>query len=153
MSHKCLTPFFHTQMNQPNLTAAATLGDINPLMVRINELESLIWRLASVSKHILENGLNSAESPKLTKEAYKISEVRTLTGLSKSTIRNKVLSGEILKLEASSVGVVLIPKSEVERLRELKNAVIEKEAADQKLFEEIANKQIDGISKSKKRRF
>ena len=135
--------------NELNLTKALTLNDLAPLSSRINELEALFWRLTNVNKQLLEQSLQVAGNPKLVKESYKIAEVVKLTGLSRTTIRSKVVNGEILKLEASSVGMTLIPRSEVERLMNFKDIKAEKVTNDQKIFDAIASQQIIGISMSR----
>ncbi|MEY3451768.1 MAG: hypothetical protein RL711_1594 [Bacteroidota bacterium] len=135
--------------NELNLSKALTLNDLAPLSSRINEIEALFWRLTNVNKQLLEQSLQIAGNPKLVKESYKIAEVVKLTGLSRTTIRSKVVNGEILKLEASSVGMTLIPRSEVERLMNFKNIKAEKADNDQKIFDAIASQQIVGISMSR----
>jgi len=135
--------------NELNLTKALTLNDLARLSSRINELEALFWRLTNVNKQLLEQSLQVAGNPKLVKESYKIAEVVKLTGLSRTTIRSKVVNGEILKLEASSVGMTLIPRSEVERLMNFKDMKAEKADNDQKIFDAIASQQIVGISMSR----
>ena len=135
--------------NKMDLTKALTLNDLAPLSSRINELEALFWRLTNVNKQLLEQSLQVAGNPKLVKESYKIAEVVKLTGLSRTTIRSKVVNGEILKLEASSVGMTLIPRSEVERLMNFKDIKAEKVNNDQKIFDAIASQQIVGISMSR----
>jgi hypothetical protein len=135
--------------NELNFTKALTLNDLAPLSSRINELEALFWRLTNVNKQLLEQSLQVAGNPKLVKESYKIAEVVKLTGLSRTTIRSKVVNGEILKLEASSVGMTLIPRSEVERLMNFKDIKAEKVTNDQKIFDAIASQQIVGISMSR----
>lgn len=135
--------------NEVDLSKALTLNDLAPLSSRINELEALFWRLTNVNKQLLEQSLQIAGNPKLVKESYKIAEVVKLTGLSRTTIRSKVVNGEILKLEASSVGMTLIPRSEVERLMNFKDIKAEKADNDQKIFDAIATKQIVGISMSR----
>ena len=135
--------------NELNLSKALTLNDLATLSSRINEIEALFWRLTNVNKQLLEQSLQIAGNPKLMKESYKIAEVVKLTGLSRTTIRSKVVNGEILKLEASSVGMTLIPRSEVERLMNFKNIKAEKADNDQKIFDAIASQQIVGISMSR----
>lgn len=135
--------------NELNLSKALTLNDLAPLSSRINEIEALFWRLTNVNKQLLEQSLQIAGNPKLVKESYKIAEVVKLTGLSRTTIRSKVVNGEILKLEASSVGMTLIPRSEVERLMNFKDIKAEKSDNDQKIFDAIASQQIVGISMSR----
>ena len=135
--------------NELNLSKALTLNDLAPLSSRINEIEALFWRLTNVNKQLLEQSLQIAGNPKLVKESYKIAEVVKLTGLSRTTIRSKVVNGEILKLEASSVGMTLIPRSEVERLMNFKDIKAEKVNNDQKIFDAIASQQIVGISMSR----
>ena len=135
--------------NELNLSKALTLNDLAPLSSRINEIEALFWRLTNVNKQLLEQSLQIAGNPKLVKESYKIAEVVKLTGLSRTTIRSKVVNGEILKLEASSVGMTLIPRSEVERLMNFKDIKAEKADNDQKIFDAIASQQIVGISMSR----
>jgi len=135
--------------NEVDLSKALTLNDLAPLSSRINELEALFWRLTNVNKQLLEQSLQVAGNPKLVKESYKIAEVVKLTGLSRTTIRSKVVNGEILKLEASSVGMTLIPRSEVERLMNFKDIKAEKADNDKKIFDAIASQQIVGISMSR----
>ncbi len=135
--------------NNFDLSKALTLDDLAPLSSRIKELESLFGRLADINKQLIEQQLQMVSNPKLTKESYKIAEVVKLTGLSRSTIRLKVVNGEIMKLAASSVGVTLIPRTEVERLLNFKDIKIEKVTHDKMIFEAISKQQIVGISMSK----
>lgn len=137
--------------NQIDLASSLTLNDLSPLSGRIKELESLFWRLMSINKQLLEQSLQEVGNPKLTKETYKIAEVIKLTGLSRTTIRRKVIEGEIMKIGASSVGVTLIPRSEVERMLDCKNIKVEKSDNDQKIVAAIASQQIVGISISRTR--
>lgn len=137
--------------NNFDLSKALTLGDLAPLSSRIKELESLFSRLADINKQLIEQQLQMVSNPKLTKESYKIAEVVKLTGLSRSTIRSKVVNGDIMKLEASSVGVTLIPRTEVERLLNFKDIKAEKNTNDKMIFEAITKQEIVGISLSKKK--
>ncbi|MEY5049909.1 MAG: hypothetical protein RLZZ175_3268 [Bacteroidota bacterium] len=56
-----------------------------------------------------------------------------------------------MKLEASSVGVTLIPRTEVERLLNFKDIKTEKYTNDKMIFEAITKQEIVGISLSKKK--
>ena len=130
--------------NNFDLSKALSLGDLAPLSSRIKELESLFGRLADINKQLIEQQLQIASNPK-------IAEVVKLTGLSRSTIRSKVVNGDIMKLEASSVGVTLIPRTEVERLLNFKDIKTEKNTNDKMIFEAITKQEIVGISLSKKK--
>ena len=135
--------------NEIDLSKALTFHDLTPLTNRIKELESLFGRLADINKQMIEQQLQITSNSKLTKESYKITEVKNLTGLSRTTIRSKILNGDIKELEASSVGVTLIPRSEVERLLKIKDIKGEKLNYDQKIFKAVANQHIEGVSMSR----
>ena len=129
-----------------------SLKDISPLNNRINEIESLLWRLAEVNKHLLEMNLKKAGMPQLSKENYKVTEVSKLVGLSRTTLRAMINDGVIMKSKASTIGLILIPKSEIERLLEGKNLKVEKLNREQQLLDAIAKGEVAGLSMSRTRK-
>jgi excisionase family DNA binding protein len=137
--------------NHFDLTKALTLDDLAPLSSRIKELETLFSRLADINKQMIEQQLQIVSPKKLSKEAYKVSEVASLTGMSKSVIRQKINSGEISKMASSTIGLMLIPKSEVERLTECKNSTSTSREENDKILKALSENKIMGISLSKKR--
>jgi hypothetical protein len=136
-----------------DLSNTLTLDDLAPLSSRIQELELLFARLTDINKQIIEQQLQIVSPKKLSKEAYKVSEVSKLTGMSKSVIRQKINSGEISKMASSTIGLMLIPKSEVERLTLSKTTVSIRNQENDLVLKAITDNQIVGISLSKKRSF
>ncbi len=134
-----------------DLSKILTLGDLAPLSCRIKELELLFSRLADINKQLIEQQLQIVGPTKLTKDAYKVSEVSKLTGLSKSVIRQKVYAGEILKMSSSTAGLILIPRTEVERLTIIQNTITEKENEERNILTSISKNEISGITISKRK--
>lgn len=134
-----------------DLSNTLTLDDLAPLSSRINELELLFARLTDINKQIIEQQLQIVSPQKLSKDAYKVSEVSKLTGMSKSVIRQKINSGEISKMASSTIGLILIPKFEVERLTLCKNSVSIRKQENDMVLKALSENQIVGISLSKKR--
>jgi hypothetical protein len=127
------------------------IGDFLPLSMRVNELENLLIRLTDVNRQLLNLNLQVNGNAKLTKEAYRVSEINALTGMSKSAIRARVLNGNISTSAASSIGLILIPKSEVEKLLEIKNTKLDKFNSDQEILKAIKQGEVKGISIARKR--
>jgi hypothetical protein len=133
-----------------DLSISKLNGNILSLCEKMNELETMVFRLVDVNRKILDVNIKTEEKNKLSKDTYKISEVSKLTGLSKSTLRNKVNSGEISIIASSSVGVTFIPKSEVERLVEFINIKPLKPLTKEEKLEALAQGEVDGLSLSRK---
>jgi len=136
-------------MNTQQVENSHNEFNIITLSQKVIEIETMLTKLADVSKQLLEVNLKMVGKSQITKEAYKVSEVASLTGMSKSVIRQKINDGEILKMASSTVGLILIPKSEVERLTLYKNSVTEKTKENDKILKAISENKIVGLSLSR----